>query len=204
MKSKVLYNFLIDVFVTHKKLVNIMKRNNLEVIKMDDSGRRYANNDWCYEQCRRGRCRGVYHMIRQGDTLYGLSRQYRVSVDAIMRANPGVNIYNLHINDELCIPVMMNNRPMQGTPMPGMPRPEMPMNNMPMNNNMPLDFTFEYIEDDLNNSGMQREFSMFDDGMVEMESKNPSNYFSENDSVKEMLEKIGMSMEELLGCINRR
>ena len=73
-------------------------------------------------------------MIQQGDTLYSLSRRYRVSVDAIIRANPGVNIYNLHINDELCIPVMMNNRPM----------PE-----MPMNNNMPLDFTFEYMEDDI-------------------------------------------------------
>ena len=102
---------------------------------MDNNTRRYANNDWCYEQCRRRRCRGIYHMIQQGDTLYSLSRQYKVSVDAIMRANPGINIYNLHINDELCIPVMTNNRPM---PVPG----------MPMNNNMPLDFTFEYMEDE--------------------------------------------------------
>ena len=137
---------------------------------MDNNTRRYANNDWCYEQCRRRRCKGIYHMIQQGDTLYSLSRQYNVSVDAIMRANPGINIYNLHINDELCIPVMTNNRPM---PMPGMP---------------------------MNNS----EFSMFDDEMVETESHKQANYFSENDSVKDMLAKTGMSMEELLDCINRR
>lgn len=173
---------------------------------MDNNGRRYANNDWCYEQCRRRRCRGIYHMIQQGDTLYSLSRQYKVSVDAIMRANPGINIYNLHINDELCIPVMMNNRPM---PVPGMPMNNnmpmngTPMNNMPMNNNMPLDFTFEYMEDDFNNN-RQGEFTMFDDEMVETESHKQANYFSENDSVKDMLAKTGMSMEELLDCINRR
>ncbi|MBE5948219.1 MAG: LysM peptidoglycan-binding domain-containing protein [Lachnospiraceae bacterium] len=162
---------------------------------MDNSERRYANNDWCYEQCRRGRCRGIYHMIRQGDTLYSLSRQYKVSVDAIMRANPGVNIYNLHINDELCIPVMMNNRPMPGRPMP--------RSEMSMNNNMPLDFTFDFAEEDMN-MGRQREFSMFDDEMVETESHKQANYFSENDSVKDMLEKTGMTMAELLDCINRR
>ena len=155
---------------------------------MDNNTRRYANNDRCYEECRRRRCRGIYHMIQQGDTLYSLSRRYRVSVDAIIRANPGVNIYNLHINDELCIPGMMNNRPM----------PE-----MPMNNNMPLDFTFEYMEDDINNN-RQGEFTMFDDEMVETESHKQANYFSENDSVKDMLAKTGMSMEELLDCINRR
>lgn len=174
--------------------MNIIKKNNPEEINMDNNGRNYTNNDWCYEQCRRRQCRGMYHMIRQGDTLYSLSRQYKVSVDAIMRANPGVNIYNLHINDELCIPVMANNRPMQG----------MPMNNMPMNSNAPLDYTFDYMENDFNNNGRQREFSMFDDEMVETESNKQTNYFSENDSVKDMLEKTGMTMEELLDCLNRR
>lgn len=147
---------------------------------MDNNGRYYANNDWCYEQCRRRQCRGMYHMIRQGDTLYSLSRQYKVSVDAIIRANPGVNIYNLHINDELCIPIMLNN------------------------NNTPPDYTFDYIDDEFNNSNRQDEFSMFDDEMVETESNKQTNYFSENDSVKDMLEKTGMTMAELLECINRR
>jgi len=155
---------------------------------MDNNGRFYANNDRCYEECRRRRCRGVYHVIKQGETLYGLSRQYRVSVDAIIRANPGVNIYNLRINDELCIPVM-NNAPIPGRPMPRM--------EAPMNNNMPLDFTFELDDDGV-------EFEILDDEMVETESRRQNNYFSENDSVKDMLEKTGMTMAELLDCINRR
>ena len=156
---------------------------------MDNNGRFYANNDRCYEECRRRRCRGIYHVIKQGETLYGLSRQYRVSVDAIIRANPGVNIYNLRINDELCIPVITNNRPVPGRPMPRM--------EMPMNNNAPLDFTFEYDDGDM-------EFEVLDDETVETESRKANNYFSENDSVKDMLEKTGMTMAELLDCINRR
>ena len=159
---------------------------------MDNNGRFFANNDRCYEECRRRRCNGIYHVIKQGETLYGLSRQYRVSVDAIIRANPGVNIYNLRINDELCIPVMT--RPMPVNPMPGRP---MPRTEMPMNNNMPLDFTFEFDDDGA-------EFEILDDDMVETESRRMNNYFSENDSVKDMLEKTGMTMAELLDCINRR
>lgn len=58
-----------------------------------------------YSQCvRRCRCRGFYHVIKQGDTLYKLSRQYKVTVSAIMLANPYINIYNLQIGDEICIP----------------------------------------------------------------------------------------------------
>lgn len=124
---------------------------------MDEKNTRYLNNDWCYEECKRRRCRGIYHLIEKGDTLYGLSRRYKVSVEAIMRANPGVNIYNLHINDEICIPV---------------------------------DFAFDYIQDD--------------EKTVEIESNKSKNYFSENDSVKEMLAKAGKSMDELLYFINSR
>lgn len=50
-------------------------------------------------------CMGMIHVIKQGDTLYNLSRQYHVSVSELMYANPYANIYNLQIGDELCIPV---------------------------------------------------------------------------------------------------
>lgn len=52
-----------------------------------------------------GSCRGIIHVIEQGDTLYLLGRRYHVSVSSIMYANPYVNIYNLQVGDELCIPV---------------------------------------------------------------------------------------------------
>ncbi len=53
------------------------------------------------------RCRGIIHVIQKGDTLYLLSKKYHISVAQIMYANPFVDIYNLTIGDELCIPVSL-------------------------------------------------------------------------------------------------
>lgn len=50
------------------------------------------------------RCRGVLHVVRKGDTLYQLGKKYGVKVSAIMMSNPYVDIYNLQVGDELCIP----------------------------------------------------------------------------------------------------
>lgn len=52
-----------------------------------------------------GSCRGMIHVIENGDTLYLLGKRYNVSVSSIMFANPYVNVYNLQVGDELCIPV---------------------------------------------------------------------------------------------------
>lgn len=132
---------------------------------------RYINNDRCYERCRRRCCKGLYHLVERGDTLYSLSRRYKVSVDAILRVNPGINMYNLRINDEICIPVMMNNDALA----------RMPVNNF-----------------------LQDGYPILDEDIVEMESEKNANYFSENDSVKDMLKKTGLSMAELLDYINQR
>lgn len=55
----------------------------------------------CY--CRR--CNGVVHTIKKGDTLYLISKYYKVPIGEIMNANRNLNIYNLQIGDEICIPV---------------------------------------------------------------------------------------------------
>ena len=55
-----------------------------------------------------GVCPGLIHVVEQGDTLYRLSRYYHVQVSDIMFANPYINIYNLQVGDELCIPVGKN------------------------------------------------------------------------------------------------
>ena len=47
---------------------------------------------------------GFTHVIQKGDTLYKLSKQYHVKVSALILANPFVNIYNLQVGDEICIP----------------------------------------------------------------------------------------------------
>lgn len=54
--------------------------------------------------------------MEQGDTLYLLGKKYQVSVAAIMYANPFVDIYNLQVGDELCIPRIMlrGSRDMRG------------------------------------------------------------------------------------------
>lgn len=54
-----------------------------------------------------GGCRGMLHVVEQGDTLYLLGRKYHVSVSSIMYANPYVDVYNLQVGDELCIPRIM-------------------------------------------------------------------------------------------------
>lgn len=51
-------------------------------------------------------CRGYIHVIEAGDTLYKLARKYDVKLFDIMRLNPYVNVYNLQIGDEICIPTM--------------------------------------------------------------------------------------------------
>lgn len=49
-------------------------------------------------------CNGFFYTIRAGDTFYKLSQQFGVSVEAIIRANPGVNPNNLQIGQRVCIP----------------------------------------------------------------------------------------------------
>lgn len=50
------------------------------------------------------RCKGVVHRVVAGDTLYRLSKMYGVRLIDIMKENPYVNVYNLQIGDEICIP----------------------------------------------------------------------------------------------------
>ena len=52
------------------------------------------------------KCDGLIHVVKKGDTLYKISKMHNVKVGDIISANPYVNIYNLTIGDELCIPVI--------------------------------------------------------------------------------------------------
>ena len=47
----------------------------------------------------------INYVIEKGDTLYSISRHFNVGIDAIMTANPLVNLYNLMIGEVICIPV---------------------------------------------------------------------------------------------------
>lgn len=50
-------------------------------------------------------CRGIVYTIQAGDTLYALSKRFRVPLAMILRANPYIDIYNLQIGSRVCIPV---------------------------------------------------------------------------------------------------
>lgn len=57
-------------------------------------------------------CGGVIYVIKDGDTLYGISKKYQLKVKDILSANPYVDIYNLQKEDEICIPVI-ESKPME-------------------------------------------------------------------------------------------
>lgn len=54
-------------------------------------------------------CRGMIYKVESGDTLYSISRKYNLRVRDLMLANPFVNVYNLQVGEELCIPVVPGN-----------------------------------------------------------------------------------------------
>ena len=62
-------------------------------------------------------CNGMVHVIKEGENLYQLSRAYRVPLALLLRANPYVDVYNLQVGQEICIPV--------ARPFGGMMRPPM-------------------------------------------------------------------------------
>lgn len=45
------------------------------------------------------------HTVKAGDTLYLIAKMHNIKLDALMRANPSIDPYNLLIGTELCIPV---------------------------------------------------------------------------------------------------
>lgn len=50
-------------------------------------------------------CDGLTYTIKQGDTLYGISRKYDVPLAMILNANPYADVYRLNVGDTICIPM---------------------------------------------------------------------------------------------------
>ncbi|QHI71428.1 LysM peptidoglycan-binding domain-containing protein [Aminipila terrae] len=49
-------------------------------------------------------CQGTLYTVEKGDTLYMIAKMHRVSLNAIMEANPDIDPYNLRAGMKLCIP----------------------------------------------------------------------------------------------------
>lgn len=56
-------------------------------------------------------CNGTKYVIKKGDTLYSISRRYDVPLALVLRANPYVDVYNLQVGDEICIPSSKESMP---------------------------------------------------------------------------------------------
>lgn len=48
-------------------------------------------------------CKAI-HTVKMGDTLYMIAKMHHITLDALMRANPDIDPYNLRIGTQLCIP----------------------------------------------------------------------------------------------------
>lgn len=120
---------------------NIEKDNVRSKIMDNNMNQRNRNNgniycDRCFD-----RCRGTLHVIESGDTLYNLGRKYQVTISDIMRSNPYVNVYNLQLGEELCIPILgwQPNIDLEEMPMEGM------QNTQEFSEEEPLNIVFERL-----------------------------------------------------------
>ncbi len=45
-----------------------------------------------------------YYVIREGDTLYGIARNFGIGLESLMSANSDIDPYNMHVGMRICIP----------------------------------------------------------------------------------------------------
>lgn len=53
-------------------------------------------------------CKGLVYVVKDGDTLYKIAKEYDLKLIDVLKANPYVNVYNLQVGDELCLPTFPN------------------------------------------------------------------------------------------------
>lgn len=114
----------------------------------------------------------MVHVIKQGETLYQLSRRYRVPLALILRANPYVDVYNLQVGQEICIPVVRPYNGMICMPVQAMPRENEGMQGEP--ERMPMDTEREMMrnmDQNMNQNMNQEELVERNGSSVRMESE---------------------------------
>lgn len=114
----------------------------------------------------------MVHVIKQGETLYQLSRRYRVPLALILRANPYVDVYNLQVGQEICIPVVRPYNGMICMPVQAMPRENEGMQGEP--ERMPMDTEREMMrnmDQNMNQNMNQEELAERNGSSVRMESE---------------------------------
>lgn len=149
-------------------------------------------------------CNGMVHVIKPGDTLYQLSRRYRVPLALILRANPYVDVYNLQTGQEICIPVVRPYNGMicmpvqemnQSESMPGMEEERFPtrsqMAEPPAEEPMPV----SGMEHTMENDSEDTEWDDEDDRVEEIEKNDDEDM---EDDVEIYITSGGRSLGDIL------
>ncbi len=68
----------------------------------------YKKAKECQDMMQTNSCKGTVYVVKEKDSLYKIAKAHGVRVKDIMRQNPFVNVYNLQIGDELCVPGFTN------------------------------------------------------------------------------------------------
>lgn len=173
----------------------------------------YKANQIC--QCRR--CNGIVYVIKSGDTLYRVSRQYKVSLEDILDANPDINVYNLQPGDRICIPVprpeprMAPRMPFGYEPKPFrgdaeiMPEEEMEdwmepsfRNRMDSAHSSEMDSTAGESENSINRNGMRGPITS--EAVSDLpEPETPEGHyrsFQGTETLAEVLDELGIRLED--------
>ena len=110
------------------------------------------------------------YQIKEGDTLYNISRKKTIPLELLLDANPYVNVYNLQPGDWIVIPRNPNRKNKQNQ------RNENFINNQKYGND----------EHDRYNEDLEEEFVLVD------------YVVSEGDTLKKVLEKFDADLEDVL------
>lgn len=50
-------------------------------------------------------CNGTIYVVKQGDTLYNIAKKYALNINVVMQNNPFLNVFDLKVGDEVCLPL---------------------------------------------------------------------------------------------------
>lgn len=109
-------------------------------------------------------CYGFLHTVRSQDSIYSLARQYGVTVQSLVDANPNVDPDDLPVGEQICIPERVPLIPTR--PAPFRPyRPPVPPRGLPSRPSLPRRWRRSDLEfDDLADSGSEDSNDSQDDG----------------------------------------
>lgn len=70
-----------------------------------DPNRLFIGQQICIPNTQPPACSGTIYTVMAGDTLFSIAGRFNTTVDAILRANPGLDPNRLFIGQQICIPM---------------------------------------------------------------------------------------------------